>query len=162
MSMGFASWRNYRERNADPTGSEFQTAPHNASEIGSWAAANMTHWNDIRHGPLRLGVTTDQPQVPSLMYPAGSNASRRGPLRLRATIAQPQTSAVVELVDTEMKDEEEGELTTEEIAGIQLPPSNTSSPLSTPVSPPADKRGEGESGPSASVTHGTTPPSPPA
>ncbi|KAJ7678178.1 hypothetical protein DFH06DRAFT_1121690 [Mycena polygramma] len=114
------SWRNYRERNTDPTGDEFQTAPHNASEIGSWAAANMIHWNDLRHGPLRPGVTTDQPQIPALVYPAP-----------------------VDLEDTEMKDEETVELTTEEIVGIPLPPSNPGSP-STPASPPADKRGEDE------------------
>ncbi|KAJ6488309.1 hypothetical protein C8R47DRAFT_1206214 [Mycena vitilis] len=118
----------------------------------------MTHWNDVRHGPLRLGVTTDQPQVPSLLYPVGSNAPRHGALRLGVTSDQPQISTTVEIVDTEMKDREDGELTTEEIAGIQLPPSNHSSPLSTPASPPAEKRGEGESGPTASVTHGTTPP----
>ncbi|KAJ6453295.1 hypothetical protein C8R47DRAFT_1229094 [Mycena vitilis] len=158
------SWRNYRERNVDPMGNEFQTVPHkfNASEIGAWAAVNMMHWNDLRHGPLRLGVTTEQPQVPSLLYPAATDA-RRGPLRLSN---QPQVQSTtypeaVELVDAEMKDGETVELTTEDIAGIQLPPSNPGSPLSTPASPPADKQGEGESGPTASVTPGTTPSSPP-
>ncbi|KAJ7665835.1 hypothetical protein DFH06DRAFT_1127040 [Mycena polygramma] len=135
------SWHNYRERNDDPTGDEFQTAPHNASEIGSWAASNMVHWNDLRHGPLRPGVTTDEPQVPSLMYPAP-----------------------VELEDTEMKDEESVELSTDDIAGIPLPASNPGSPSSpsTPASPPADKQGEDESERTASVTPGTKPSSPPA
>ncbi|KAJ6477882.1 hypothetical protein C8R47DRAFT_1075226 [Mycena vitilis] len=126
----------------------------------------MTHWNDLRHGPLRLGVTTEQPQVPSLLYPAATDV-RRGLRRLsNQPQAQPQAQPTTcpeagEIADTEMKDGEDVELTTEDIAGIQLPPSNPGSPLSTPSSPPADKQGEGESGLTASVTPGTTPSSPP-
>ncbi|KAJ7602007.1 hypothetical protein DFH06DRAFT_1153209 [Mycena polygramma] len=55
------SWRNAREGNDSPTGEEFQTSPHNAGEIEAWSAAHLTQWEDIWHGPLRLGAVLNVP-----------------------------------------------------------------------------------------------------
>ncbi|KAJ7601987.1 hypothetical protein DFH06DRAFT_1153232 [Mycena polygramma] len=138
------SWRNTREGNEDPTNEEFQTSPHNAGEIETWAAAHLTQWEDLRHGPVRLGVLTQSPQVPSLVFPAPP-----------AAIAAPAT--VIE--DAEMKDEAELDLSTSGAAGIPLPESNPTSPISqaSSASPAAEKRGEDEGEQDASVTLGTTP-----
>ncbi|KAJ7500915.1 hypothetical protein B0H11DRAFT_1908767 [Mycena galericulata] len=59
------SWRNLREGNLSPTGTEFRDAPRTVMDALSWPDSRITEWRLLQYGRVIEGVTTNYPQRPS-------------------------------------------------------------------------------------------------